>query len=107
MRASGRIEILSGREHSLPEVRVADGVRHHQIDRSSEECFQIFLQREVRIKRVVDIGIEFDEEVNVARRFKLSRDRRTEDLKPADIVGTRDTRDLIPSTTMLSGMASA
>ena len=47
-------------------VGIANGVGHHKIDASAKIGFEIFLESEIGIERILDAALEFDKKVNVA-----------------------------------------
>jgi len=48
------------------EVRVVECLGHHEIDRPAEDSFELFLEPEVRLEARTEVGVELDEEVDVA-----------------------------------------
>ena len=53
--------------HLGANVRVRDGIRHHEIDRTTEELFQALLETEVDVEGPVgSVEREFDEKVEIA-----------------------------------------
>lgn len=63
---SGCIDFFSPDRCRRSEVRVSDSVSHHQVHRSTEQTFEVFLEAEIGTESVTGPGGELDEKIHIA-----------------------------------------
>lgn len=82
--ASCGIELSALRLDRGFEVRIPDGVGHHQVDRPSDQRLQPLLELEVPVEQAAGAAIEVHQHVDVAVRPELVGEDRAEQIEPTD-----------------------